>query len=322
MPRSGSDGDISVGDLVSRRFGKEVMDRLVEPLLGGVYAGHAAVGTGDGAAARRLRRARFGAGPGPGDPHDPGPGIRRDRRRPRPVAGRAGEHRSVRGPDGCDGSGLGWWRPASSSWPGRRATPSWRRRVVLRVPAAPTSRLLAGLTPSASEDLAAIEYASMAVVTMAFRASSLASLSGPRVGVPGAADRRSPDQGGHLLVRQVGLGAGGRCEDDVLVLRTSLGRHREESSLQRTDQELVEVSWSTWPPCGPADRCAHRRTRAEMGWRTSAVRRGPPRPGGPDPGRRSRIAGLAVCGAAYDGVGIPAVIASARRAVAEVTAAQ
>ena len=33
--------DISVGDLVEERLGKEVVDRLVEPLLGGVYAGHA-----------------------------------------------------------------------------------------------------------------------------------------------------------------------------------------------------------------------------------------------------------------------------------------
>ena len=33
------------------------------------------------------------------------------------------------------------------------------------------------------------------------------------------------------------------------------------------------------------------------------------------------VPGLAVCGAAYDGVGIPAVIGSARRAVERVTAA-
>ncbi|MCW2850278.1 MAG: hemY, partial [Marmoricola sp.] len=33
--------DISVGDLVDQRLGREVVDRLVEPLLGGVYAGHA-----------------------------------------------------------------------------------------------------------------------------------------------------------------------------------------------------------------------------------------------------------------------------------------
>ena len=34
------------------------------------------------------------------------------------------------------------------------------------------------------------------------------------------------------------------------------------------------------------------------------------------------LPGLAVCGAAYDGVGIPAVIGSARRAVASVTRAE
>ncbi|MGH3333421.1 MAG: protoporphyrinogen oxidase, partial [Nocardioidaceae bacterium] len=33
--------DVSVGWLVEERFGKEIVDRLVEPLLGGVYAGHA-----------------------------------------------------------------------------------------------------------------------------------------------------------------------------------------------------------------------------------------------------------------------------------------
>ena len=35
------DGDVSVGDLVAQRYGDEVVDRLVEPLLGGVYAGQA-----------------------------------------------------------------------------------------------------------------------------------------------------------------------------------------------------------------------------------------------------------------------------------------
>ena len=34
------------------------------------------------------------------------------------------------------------------------------------------------------------------------------------------------------------------------------------------------------------------------------------------------VPGLAVCGAAYDGVGIPAVIGSARRAAADVTRAE
>ncbi|MDP9395869.1 MAG: protoporphyrinogen oxidase, partial [Actinomycetota bacterium] len=37
MPRD----DVAVGDYVARRMGAAVVDRLVDPLLGGVYAGHA-----------------------------------------------------------------------------------------------------------------------------------------------------------------------------------------------------------------------------------------------------------------------------------------
>ncbi|MGH3358722.1 MAG: protoporphyrinogen oxidase, partial [Nocardioidaceae bacterium] len=40
-PQSAVVDDVSVGDFVSSRLGAEICDRLVEPLLGGVYAGHA-----------------------------------------------------------------------------------------------------------------------------------------------------------------------------------------------------------------------------------------------------------------------------------------
>ena len=39
LPATARDGDVSVGEYVGARFGAEVVDRLVEPLLGGVYAG-------------------------------------------------------------------------------------------------------------------------------------------------------------------------------------------------------------------------------------------------------------------------------------------
>jgi oxygen-dependent protoporphyrinogen oxidase len=115
-------------------------------------------------------------------------------------------------------------------------------------------------------------------------------------------------------VREAGRGALDGA--DLLLLRTSLGRHREESALQGTDEELVAASladlaaatgisarpvdthvqrWGGGLPqyaVGHLDRVA--RIRADV----------------------ARIPGLAVCGAAYDGVGIPAVIASAHRAAA------
>ncbi len=41
LPPSVVDGDVSVGELVAARFGRAVVELLVEPLLGGVYAGRA-----------------------------------------------------------------------------------------------------------------------------------------------------------------------------------------------------------------------------------------------------------------------------------------
>jgi oxygen-dependent protoporphyrinogen oxidase len=103
----------------------------------------------------------------------------------------------------------------------------------------------------------------------------------------------------------------------VVHLRTSVGRHREEAVLQRPDDELVALSladladavgltarpvdthvqrWGGGLPqyaVGHLDRVA--RIRAAL----------------------AAVPGLTVCGAAYDGVGIPAVIASAHRAVAD-----
>jgi oxygen-dependent protoporphyrinogen oxidase len=102
---------------------------------------------------------------------------------------------------------------------------------------------------------------------------------------------------------------------DLRLLRTSLGRHREEATLQRDDDELVTASLAD--------------LRTIAGIEAAPVDRHVQRWGGGLPqyavGHLDRVArirsavaavpGLAVCGAAYDGVGVPAVIASARRAV-------
>ena len=50
--------------------------------------------------------------------------------------------------------------------------------VVLATPAAPAARLLAGVVPVAAAELAAVESASMAVVSFAFRAEDVAGLDG------------------------------------------------------------------------------------------------------------------------------------------------
>ena len=185
--------------------------------------------------------------------------------------------------------------------------------VVLATPAAPTARLLASVAPVAAAELAAIEYASMAVVTFAFAASSapeLAATGSSGFLVPPLERRRIKASTFSFAkwgwVREAGL-----RRARLLLLRTSLGRYGEETALQATDEELV--AWSL------AD------LRDAVGVRAAPVDTHVQRWGGGLPqyavGHLDRVAriraavaavpGLALCGAAYDGVGIPAVIASA-----------
>src|SRR5690348_12283766 len=79
LPATGRDGDVSVAAYVGGRLGPEVVDRLVDPLLGGVYAGRSAELSFDAtlpalaAASRRYRSLAEAAGsllppPGPAPP--------------------------------------------------------------------------------------------------------------------------------------------------------------------------------------------------------------------------------------------------------------
>ena len=105
---------------------------------------------------------------------------------------------------------------------------------------------------------------------------------------------------------------------DLVVVRTSLGRYGEEQTLQAPDAGLVRTSRAE--------------LRSIAGITAEPVDTHVQRWGGGLPqyavGHLDRVAriraglptGLVVCGAAYDGVGIPAVVASAHRAAADLTA--
>lgn len=116
-------------------------------------------------------------------------------------------------------------------------------------------------------------------------------------------------------VREAGVGAG--AGEDLLLLRCSLGRHREEQALQRSDEELValalaDLSQAVGAAVVPVDTHVQRWGGALPQYavghldRVAAVRR-----------EVAALPGLAVCGSAYDGVGIPACIASADLAVVQ-----
>ncbi|HEV7147033.1 MAG TPA: protoporphyrinogen oxidase [Pedococcus sp.] len=326
--------DVSLGDYVATRLGDAVVDRLVEPLLGGVYAGQSrslslracvptlfdAVCRGESLTAAAARSAasndEAAGAPAPVFAGLAG-GVGRlaevlsEQLRRRGVTIRSGTiarelHREP------DSSGAGW-----SVVVGSRAQPSrvHADAVVVAVPATPAGRLLAPHSPQGARELAGIQYASMAIVTLAVVSS-------------GRGPDRPPLRGSGFLVppvegRTIKASTftstkwrwAAQAAEDLSFLRASVGRHGETSDLQRPDDELValavaEVSEALGhqlPPLVDAhvQRWGGALPQYAVGHlaRVARIR-----------AATKDLAGLALAGAAYDGVGVPACIASGRAA--------
>ncbi|WP_424862288.1 protoporphyrinogen oxidase [Streptomyces sp. MMS24-I29] len=320
--------DVAVGAYVADRLGREVVDRLVEPLLGGVYAGDAYRISMRAAVPQLFEVVREG-----GSLLD---GVRRIQER---AAARPRTGPVFQGIEGGIGTLPGAVAEAVRAAGGEiltgipvlgltRTGTGWEVRtdgrviaadgVVLAAPAWSASTLLAAESPAASAELAGVEYASMALVTMAFRRSDVAGTA--------ALDGRSgflvPPVDGRTIkastfsTRKWSWVA--EAAPDLFVLRTSVGRYGEEDHLHREDSELVGVSlrdlaaatglaaepvdtevtrWIGGLPQYPVGHLARvARIREEV----------------------AKLPGLRVCGAVYDGVGIPACVASAHRAADEI----
>jgi oxygen-dependent protoporphyrinogen oxidase len=298
--------DVAVGELVSRRVGREVVERLVDPLLGGVYAGRAqqlslqmtlpqlwATVQQHGSLVRAARAAVPAA---TGAPVFAG------------IEGGLGQLpiAVARGLDVRLGSPVTGLARVSEGWQVQtRQDVVLASGVVVAVPASPAARLLAGLAQA--EELGLVGYASVGIVTLV--------LDGP-----------SPGSGTGFLVPAVE----GRTTKAVTftsrkwgmagpaVVRASVGRFGEESDLQRDDAELVQsVLAELTEAVGALPRLVDSRVTR---WGGALPQYGV---GHVDLVRRLRAslpAGLAVAGAAYDGVGVPAVIRSGQEAARSVLA--
>lgn len=342
-------GDVAVGELVSARMGDAVVDRLVEPLLGGVYAGHArelslrltSPALADavrgetsllGAAAAVSGRSRVAAAGGPvggdGGAAPAGPGSVGRVGTPVFAGLRAGMGRLPiavaqalrdRGATIREEVTVRQLTRTATGWelvygPVPHPVSVTADAVVLAVPAVAAARLLrtAGLG-SAADGLAGIETASVALVHLAVPAPLGSGFTGSGVLVP-------PVEG--LTVKAATWSSSkwawqASAAPDTTVLRASVGRHREEAELQRTDGELVALV--------TADLARVTGVRLRRG---DLVDSRVVRWGGGLPqygvGHADRIAAvraslaghptIALCGAAYDGVGVPACIASGRAA--------
>lgn len=320
------DADVSVGALVRDRLGDEVVDRLVDPMLGGVYAGRAddlSLVTTMPALARAARvehtlvgavRAAQAAAPrAPGAPvfgtlagglstlveaaaRESGATIRRD----------AAVRELHRTPTG--------WRLTVG--PTRDPEFVEADAVLLAVPARPAARLLAGPAPEVATAVGGLDYASVALVTMALPEPELPELSGFLVpateGLLIKASTFFTTKWGHL-----------RRPDGLALVRASVGRYGDEASLQLTDDDLVAT--------------VHRELSKVLGTPLpTPVARHVQRWGGAlpqyTPGHLGRVAAartalraahptLALAGAGYDGVGIPVCVRSGETAAEEIITA-
>jgi oxygen-dependent protoporphyrinogen oxidase len=336
--RRGPLGDRAIGPLVAHRLGRQVVEKLVDPMVGGIHAGGVADMSAAGAyplllavsqrrtgLMRALRQAgQTGARPVGGPPE---PAFWTLRGGIGSLPGRLGEVLAARGVDVRTsvpvelvdrGEGPRWVLHTAEG-------PVVADGVVIAVPATPAASLLAPHDPDAAALLGGIDHASVGMVTVELPDDAVppdlygTGLLVPRnSAVPGRTDGETflVTACSYLTAKWPHLARPG-----TVVVRASVGRFGDDRATALTDRDLVDrvmselgvlldvrgqpvaAAVTRWPGSLPQYRVHHllRVTGIE-----AAV---------------SRLHGVAVAGSAYRGVGIPACIASGRAAARTVMAA-
>jgi oxygen-dependent protoporphyrinogen oxidase len=316
-----SGGDVSIGEFLERRFGKEMVDVVLEPLLGGIYAGDAfhlslrstfpdwfAENGGGTSLLRKTRAARKAQG-GPPTPRSPF----------RSLAGGMGElvetltDRIGRGPIHVRAKVTAVQRPGSAFRVALTDGEIEADHVVVALPADRAGRVLAPLDGDLSRELETIGYVSTAVVTFGYAREA--------IGHP-------LDASGFLVPKSEGckITAGtfvsskwnGRAPPGAAVVRGFVGGAHDETTPTLPDEELVSTVRSELERM-LAIRAAPRFARVSRYVKAS------PQPAVGHFERVSRIRNLAqkvpglyLIGNAYDGVGIPDCVRLAEEAAASI----
>ena len=317
------EGDLSVGQLVRGRLGDEVYEQLASPLLSGVNAGDAdvlsvAAGAAQlGAAARRspslvegLRLQRRAAREAGADPDAPVfHGIPLGTQSLTDLLAARGTTAGVELHLARPALGL---RRRGAGYEVETGAGTLRAdRVVLAPPAPVTARLLGDLAPDVATGLSALEYASVAMVTLAVARRDLGVELDASGFLVGGADRLPA-----LTACSWASAKWAHLSDpDVAILRASVGRHGDTGALEQGDEDLVaavvadlgttmglagppvHARVTRWPDALPQFRPGHlARVRA---WREQLA---------------ATVPGVVLAGASYDGLGIPACVRQGRRA--------
>lgn len=320
--------DVSIGSLIRARFGDEVADYLVDPLLGGINAGGIDNLSLDVAAAQIAAVARShtsllqgltelkAAAPASSSGAAPvfqAPAGGMGQLVEALVEALAGAGVDLRGDcavDGLDRSGRGWQLTTSRGSIGADA-------VVVATPAHIAGQLIGPACPAVAAELTRVEHASVALITLAYPAASLAHLPpGSGVLVP-KPERRLLTAVSWFSNKWARLGGG-----KTAIVRVSAGRLGDRRALDLADDDLVaavhaELSAGMGIATAPS---LARVSRWESAFPQFA------------PGHLDRVVaweaalasdggGLALAGSYLRGVGIPACIGGGRAALRRATGA-
>lgn len=324
--------DPSVAEVIGSRLGRQVLDRLVEPLVGGINAGRAdtlslrsaAPQLAAAAASHRsvilgLRATRPEAATGTG-PATAGAGappvflsvagglerlVERLTASLEPAEMRL--HTAATGLIAEDGR----WRLTCRSGPDLTAD-----AVVLTTPAFAVAPVVAAAAPEAAALLAGIRYASVVTATLAYRREHVPSLpAGSGFLVP-RSENRLMTACTFSTAKWPGLGG-----DDLVRLRASAGRHGDDRPSRLDDDALVDRLHDELATLVGV-------TDAPAAWRVDRWDNGFPQyePGHDELVGRieaelaelSGLGGVFVAGASFRGVGIAACVQQAGAAAAKV----
>lgn len=301
-PRDAQD---NVGSLIRARFGDEVLERLVDPLLGGINAGDcdqlslAASAPQLKTAARDHRSLLLGLRRN--RPKTSGPIFFAPRQGmasiPQALASRLNDVRLSTGVRSLARDNGGWRVETDTH-------ALWANGVLLAVPAFVAADLLADLSPAATTGLRGIDHASVVMVTLAF---------------PSAAFEHLPEGAGYLVPkpqqRSVTAVSVGTAKwpawrvDDQVILRVSVGRYGTEGVTIGDDDTLVRRALDDIRPTLGlrGEPTSYRITR----WDRAFPQYRPGHLGHILTIKKmvaSDLPRLYVAGAGYDGIGVPACI--------------
>lgn len=317
----GKNGDESVADFVRRHFGQEMVDRVAEPLLAGVYGGNAdsmsvravlprfaEMERESGSLVRASLKARKARAKSAAPPQPLFTSLRMGVQQMVDAAVAALPESSLRLQQ--EGVTL---RPVSDDWQIDSAGASEKfQAVVMAVPASASPVLLRQVHPGLMEGLGKIQYTSSAAIAMAFNTATLPP--GHGFLVPRTEGRKM------LACTFVHKKFNHRAPDGQILLRCFISSSRvpdlnsltDESLIQSCRSELKEILGLTgeplfaevfrWNPALPQYEVGHLERVARM----KAI--------------IDDMQGFYLAGNSFDGIGIPDCIRSGRMAAEKILA--